>query len=61
MVDTGAGSKNIFWEVDQIQIADIYHQAHGYFGLICIRNVVNKVLTNPLVVSALQNLANNAQ
>ena len=34
---------------------------HGYFGLLGIGNVVNKVLPNPLVVSALKNLANNAQ
>ena len=39
----------------------MYHQAHVSFGLIGIGNVVNQVLTKPLVVSALQNLANNAQ
>ena len=61
MVDTGADENNIFWYVDQIQIADIHHQAHGYFGLLVIGNVVNQFLTNPLVVSDLKNLANYGQ
>ena len=37
------------------------HHAHGYFGSLGIGNAVNLVLLNILVVSALQNLANNAQ
>ena len=36
MVDTSAGAKNIFWQVEQIHIADIRHQEHGYFGLMGI-------------------------
>ena len=39
----------------------MHHQAHGYFGLLSIGNEVNTVLPNPLIVSALQNLANNPQ
>ena len=39
----------------------MHHQEHGLFGLLGIVNVVNKILPNHLVVSALQNLANNAQ
>ena len=61
MVDNCVGAKNILWQVDNIKISDIHHQSHGYFGLLVIWNVVNQVLPNPLVVSALQNLANNAQ
>ena len=38
MVDTGAGTKNILQQVDQINIAAIHHQEQGYFGLIGIRN-----------------------
>ena len=37
------------------------HQAHGYFGFIFIGNVGNNLLTNTLVVSALQNLAGSEQ
>ena len=61
MVDTGAGSKNIFMQVYQIMISDMHHQAYGYFGMIGIVNVGNTVLPNPLVVSALQNSSNNSQ
>ena len=39
----------------------MHHQAHGYFGLLGIGNIGNKVLSNPLVVSALQNFSNNLQ
>ena len=39
----------------------MHHQEHGLFGLLGIVNVVNKIIPNHLVVSALQNLANNAQ
>ena len=55
MVETGLVTKNIFREVEKIKIADMHHQSHEYFGLVGIGNVVNQVLTNPLVVSALQN------
>ena len=61
MVDTGAGAKNIFNQAEKILIEDMHHQAHGYFGLIGIGNVGNKVLPKPLVVSDLKNLARNAQ
>ena len=61
MVETGAGKNNIFRQVEKIQISDMHHQTHGYFGLLCIVNIGNIVLPNPLVVSDLQNLDNNAQ
>ena len=51
---------NIFRQGEQIQISDIHHQAHGYFGLLGIGNVVN-ILPDPLVVSSLRNLSNNTQ
>ena len=49
MVQTGAGAKNIFRQIKNIYLADIHHQAHGYFGLTGIGNVVN-FLPNPFVV-----------
>ena len=55
MVETGAGTNNIFRQVEKIQLSDIHHQVNGYFGLTGIVNFVN-VLLNPLVVSALLNL-----
>ena len=61
MVDTGAGQKDIFRHIEQIDIADIHHQAHGYFELIGIGNVGNKFLLNPLVLSALKKLYQNPQ
>ena len=61
MVDTGTGANNIFRQVENIQISYIHYQAHGYFGLLSIGNIGNQVLPKPLVVSALQNLANNEQ
>ena len=61
MVDTDASTKNIFRQVEQIQIADMHHQGHGYFGLLDIGNFGNQVLPNPLVVSDLQNPEKNAQ
>ena len=60
MVEIDAGTKNIFRQVDHIQLADIHHQAHGYFGLTGIGNFVN-VLPNSLLVSALLNLSTSAQ
>ena len=39
----------------------MHHKAHGYFGLICIGNVGNQVLTNSFVISALQKSSKNAQ
>ena len=57
MVDTGAGAKNIFFQLEQIQISDMHHQEYVYYGLLVIHNVVNQVLPNPLWVSDIQNLA----
>ena len=57
MLDTGAGAKKIFRKVEQIDIADIHHQAHGYFGLLVIGNVGNQVLPNPLVIPDLQKIS----
>ena len=37
------------------------HQSNEYFELLGIGSVGNKFLPNPLVVSALQNLASNPQ
>ena len=61
MVQTGAGQNKSFIKVEQIQIADVHHQAHGYFVLSGIGNVVNNVLSNPLVVSALLSLSKTPQ
>ena len=61
MVDTGAGANNIFYEVENITILYIHHQVHGYFGLIGIGNIGNKVLPNPMVLSVLQSLSNDQQ
>ena len=61
MVETGAGTKNIFRQVEQIHISYMYHKSYGYFVLLDIGKVVNQFLPNPLVVSVLQNLFNNAQ
>ena len=60
MVETGAGAKNIFRQVEQIQISYMHTQAFGYFGLQVIVNV-NQVLPEPLEVSSLHNLDINAQ
>ena len=49
MVDTCEGAKNIFRPVDQINLVDIHHRAHRYFGLTGIGNVENRFLPNPLV------------
>ena len=61
MLYTGEYAKDIFREVEQIQISDIHHQAHGYFRMLGIGNVVNQVISNPLVVSAIQKLDSNVQ
>ena len=61
MLDTGKGATSIFRKVEKIQIMDMQHQAHGYFGLPGIRNVGNQVFPKTLVVRALQNLGKNAQ
>ena len=59
MVQTGLGEKNIFMQVDHMQLADIHHKSYGYFGLTSIGNVVNS-LPNPLIVSYILNLATSA-
>ena len=61
MVETGTGSNNIFRHVEKIHISDMHHQAHGYFGLIGIGNVVNQVLPKPLVLSDLQKFDASSQ
>ena len=53
MVGTAAVENNIFRQVDKIKIADMHHQAHGYFRLLVIRNFGNKFPPRPLVVSTL--------
>ena len=53
--------RTYFLQVEQIQISDMHHQAHGYFLLLCIVNVVNKVIPDPLLVSSLQKLSKNEQ
>ena len=59
MVETDAGAKNIFRHIEQIQISDMNHQSLRYVILLGIGNVVNKILTNPLVVLALQKLSSS--
>ena len=61
MVDTSTGNKHIFRQVENIHIADMHHQEHGYLGLIGIGNIGNQALPKPLVVSSLQNLASDTQ
>ena len=53
MVKNGTGAKNIFRVVEQIQILDIHHQPHAYFGLMGIGNVVS-LLPKPLLVSSIK-------
>ena len=55
MVGTCEGTKDISRKVDHIQIAYMYHQAHGYFVLLDIGNIGNQGLPNPLLVSVLKN------
>ena len=61
MVDAGKCSKNIFIQVEQIQIVDMHHQAHGYFVLLGIGIVKIQFLPNPLEVSDIKPFANNVQ
>ena len=58
IVQTGAVVKNILRQVEDIQVVDIHHQAHGYFGLTGIGNVFNH-LRNTFVVSYVLNLDTN--
>ena len=60
MVDTSAGVKT---KLAGIADSDrrYHHQAYKYFVLLGIGNVGNKVLPNPLVLSALQNLSSTPQ
>ena len=60
MVQTGAGANIIFRQAYNIQIADINHKAHEYFGLTGTINVVSS-LSNPLVVLDLLHLATRAK
>ena len=59
MVQTGAGDKNIFWKVEQIFIADMHVQSHGYFGLIDIGNLTP--LPNHLERTTLKKLSTSTQ
>ena len=53
MVNTGTVTNSIFRVVEHIILEDIQNIVHGYFLLQVIGNV-NKILPNPLVVSALK-------
>ena len=37
MVQNGTGNRNIFWQVEQINIIDMDVQAHGYFVMLGIK------------------------
>ena len=56
MANIGAGAKEIFRMVEQIQLADMHIQAFGYFGLQGIGNL-NQVLPNSLSVSDLTHIS----
>ena len=61
MVKNGAGTNNIFRQVEQIRLADTHHKASGYFGITVIENVGNNFLPKPLVASSPLNLYTSAQ
>ena len=54
MVETGTGEKNIFRKVVKTHITNNHHQTHGYFRLLGIGNILDGVLSNPLVVLTVQ-------
>ena len=56
-VGTVSGQNNIFRVIKKINLADIYQQARGYFGLMGIRNIDISPLTSLLEVSVLKSLA----
>ena len=60
MVQTGASENTIFCQVENIQIEDMQVQGLKYFGLHGLGNV-NVAFPIPLIVSYLENLANNQQ
>ena len=60
MVKPGAGKKNIFRKLEQIQLAYIHHQSHGYFGLAGI-GIFGNALPKTLIVSDVLNLATSTQ
>ena len=60
MAQNGSDKRNIFWKVDQKNIADIHVQSFGYFALQGIGNI-NQVLPNPLEVQVLLNIATTPQ
>ena len=60
MVYTGAGDKNFFRQVEQINIEDMQFQSFRSFGISGIGSV-NAPLPIPLVVSDLKDLINNNQ
>ena len=61
MVQTGAGTNNIFMMLNQAKIEDIHHHTHEYVGLLGIGNVGSNLLTNSLVALDLLNLSSSAQ
>ena len=56
MVNTGTGANKIFRVVKYMILEDIQNILYGYFLVQVIGNV-NKILPNPLTVSALTQLA----
>ena len=60
MVKTGVGDKNIFCQVEHIQIENMKFQEFGYFGLQGI-GTVSAAPPIPLVVSDIQKLSKNQQ
>ena len=56
MVNTGTCAKNIFRAAEHIILEDIQNIVNWYFLMQVIGNV-NKILPNPLTVSALTKLA----
>ena len=59
MVNNTYSNKNVFWQVDQIDIEDMHLKSQGYFLLEGIWNV-RVDLPEPLIVTDLQNLANGS-
>ena len=49
MVRTATGTNNYFRVVEHIHISEIQEQAHGYFGLLVIVNVIDP-LPSPFTI-----------
>ena len=52
MLGTAAGPNTFFMVLEKIQLADIKHQSHEYFGLLGIGNVGNNPFPKPFLVSS---------